>query len=97
MADQVEAQVTGLTTEGQLTPAFMRLLLFEGVVGTKELRSWLALLDENFRLVRDPDVDNEIDRIARERQALRIEEEHLQAQEEQQEAERLRTEANEQQ
>ena len=38
-----------------------------GVWGTKEFRKWLARRDADFREVRDEDVDNEIDSIARER------------------------------
>lgn len=40
----------------------------EGVLGTKEFRNWLAKNDESFASVRDPDVDNEIDDLARRRQ-----------------------------
>lgn len=85
-----EAQVTGLTAEGKLTPAFMRMLFLEGVLGTKEFRSWLAEIDESFKTVRDADVDNEIDRIARDRQAARLEEERRIEQEALIEAERQR-------
>lgn len=85
-----EAQVTGLTANGTLTPAFMRMLFLEGVLGTKEFRSWLAAIDKAFDGVRDADVDNEIDRIARERQSDRLEEERRQEQELLIEAERQR-------
>jgi len=90
-----EAQVTGLTAEGKPTPAFMRLIFLEGVLGTKEFRSWLAKLDPSFEEVRDADVDNEIDRVARERREARLEEERRIEQEEMAEAERLRAERNE--
>jgi hypothetical protein len=40
-----------------------------GVMGTKEFRNWLARKDQDFKEVRDADVDNEIDRLARERAA----------------------------
>jgi hypothetical protein len=50
-----------------LTPQFMYDLFLGGVVGTKELRGWLAAQDPTFAAVRDADVDNEIDRLARER------------------------------
>lgn len=46
-------------------------LFTTGVVGTKEFRNWLAKIDPFFSEVRDSDVDNEIDRIARERSAER--------------------------
>lgn len=89
-----EAQVTGLTADGKPTPAFMRMIFLEGVLGTKEFRSWLAKLDPFFEQVRDADVDNEIDRVARERREARLEEERRIAQEEQIEAERQRAEQN---
>lgn len=50
-----------------LTPQFMYDLFLGGVIGTKELRGWLAAQDDVFAGVRDADVDNEIDRLARER------------------------------
>lgn len=60
--------VTGPTrTEGGITPEFMHGLFVDGVVGTKEFRNWLAKVDPNFGDIRDADVDNEIDRLARER------------------------------
>jgi hypothetical protein len=47
-------------------------LFQEGLIGTKEFRNWLTKVDEDFASVRDTGVDNEIDRIARERaEALR--------------------------
>jgi hypothetical protein len=73
-----ESELTGLTESGALTPSFMRLLFLEGILGTKEFRSWLAVVDSNFKTVRDADVDNEIDRQARERQEVRLEEERRQ-------------------
>lgn len=42
----------------------------QGLVGSKEFRSWLADTDPIFKGVRDPDVDNEIDRLARERRTM---------------------------
>lgn len=78
-----EAQVTGLTSDGKLTPAFMRQLFLEGVLGTKEFRSWLATADSSFAEVRDSDVDNEIDRVARDRQMDRLEEQRLLTEEQQ--------------
>lgn len=45
----------------------MYSLFKDGVIGTKEFRSWLANNDPEFNKVRDPDVDNEIDANARER------------------------------
>jgi hypothetical protein len=95
MAETQEAQVTGLTSDGKLTPAFMRMLFLEGVLGTKEFRSWLAAMDNSFEQVRDADVDNEIDRIARERQANRLEEDRQIEQEALLEAERERQQPNE--
>lgn len=50
-----------------LTPEQMFQFFQAGALGTKEFRSWLAEYDENFSNVRDADVDNEIDRLARER------------------------------
>lgn len=50
-----------------LTPDQMYQFFTAGALGTKEFRSWLAKYDENFAEVRDPDVDNEIDRVARQR------------------------------
>lgn len=55
-----------------ITPGFMYDLFLGGIIGTKEFRSWLASNDTVFAAVRDADVDNEIDRLARERaQAIR--------------------------
>lgn len=45
----------------------------EGVVGTKEFRNWLAKVDETFKEVRDADVDNEIDTLARQRRLSMME------------------------
>jgi len=42
-------------------------LFVNGVLGTKEFRSWLASVDGNFAAVRDADIDNEIDELARRR------------------------------
>lgn len=53
-----------------LEPEFMFKLYTGGVIGTKEFRSWLAKTCPVFNSVRDADVDNEIDRIARERAAV---------------------------
>ena len=39
----------------------------ERVIGTKEFRNFLAKIDDNFNAVRDSTVDDEIDRVARER------------------------------
>lgn len=50
-----------------LTPDQMFQYFQAGALGTKEFRSWLAKYDETFSGVRDADVDNEIDRLARER------------------------------
>jgi hypothetical protein len=56
---------------GPITLDQMYNLFTTGVVGTKEFRNWLAAIDPTFAEVRDADVDNEIDRIARERSAER--------------------------
>lgn len=53
-----------------LTADQMFLYFQNGAVGTKEFRSFLAKIDENFASVRDPDVDSEIDSEARRRQEL---------------------------
>jgi hypothetical protein len=42
-------------------------LFRDGVIGTKEFRNWLAKVDQVFGEVRDSDVDNEIDELARQR------------------------------
>jgi hypothetical protein len=56
----------------EITPEYMFRLFQEGLIGTKEFRNWLTKVDEDFASVRDTGVDNEIDRIARERaEALR--------------------------
>lgn len=41
-----------------------------GAVGTKEFRNWLAKVDTAFSEIRDADVDNEIDSLARQRREL---------------------------
>jgi hypothetical protein len=56
-----------------LVYANMFELYSNGVIGTKEFRSWLAKVDANFASVRDADVDNEIDEQARERARRRHE------------------------
>lgn len=50
-----------------VNPQLMYEFFVAGVIGTKEFRSWLAHVDPAFNQVRDADVDNEIDRLARER------------------------------
>jgi hypothetical protein len=45
-------------------------LYISGVLGTKEFRNWLAKKDQDFADVRDPDVDNQIDALARRREQL---------------------------
>lgn len=60
----------------ELKPEFMLDLYTRGVIGTKEFRSWLGKVSPTFSEVRDADVDNEIDRLARERaQEIREEQE----------------------
>lgn len=61
-------------SENVITPDMMWNYFTNGAVGTKEFRNWLAKVDPIFAEVRDPDVDNEIDRIARERAAATDEE-----------------------
>lgn len=53
--------------EGKVTVDQMWNFFVNGAVGTKEFRNWLAKQDSDFAEIRDADVDNEIDRIARER------------------------------
>jgi hypothetical protein len=45
-------------------------LYMSGVMGTKEFRNWLAKKDDDFASVRDPDVDNQIDEMARRREQM---------------------------
>jgi hypothetical protein len=55
-----------------VSPELMYEFFVAGAIGTKEFRSWLAKVDPAFNQVRDADVDNEIDRLARDRaEALR--------------------------
>ncbi len=49
----------------ELTFEQMDELFKGGLVGTKEFRNWLGRKDTDFASVRDADVDNEIDRVAR--------------------------------
>lgn len=58
----------------EITPEFMYECYKTGVLGTKEFRGWLASHDPTFAQVRDSDVDNEIDRLARERSFNRAQE-----------------------
>lgn len=58
-------------TASDLTPDQMFQFYQAGAIGTKEFRSWLAKYDESFAEVRDADVDNQIDQMARERAEAR--------------------------
>lgn len=51
----------------KLTPEFMYQIWAAGLMGYKEFRSWLALESEAFASVRDPEIDAQLDEIARER------------------------------
>jgi len=55
--------------EMRLTFDQMYQLFREGLIGTKEFRNWLERADKNFAAVRDADVDNRIDALARLRDA----------------------------
>ena len=54
----------------RLDPELMHQFYLSALVGTKEFRNWLALYDEAFKQVRDPDVDAQIDEQARRRKDI---------------------------
>lgn len=47
-------------------------MFLDGVIGTKEYRNWLEQVDPFFQRIRDTEVDNQIDQLARERARLII-------------------------